>query len=344
MLLLPPEPVVFGLNPVGQLIITNDADGVRLLVKVSAPVTTDIMVFGQAPCSRGRTKRRNVSYLGLLPAPHNGLSEITDLYIARFGQPPPLTQLFIVTRQQQNGWEDNDLVTHAVVPENPAAQPVIPAPTPSGAQAIAPENPVVQPATSAPNPESQPASLAEKPAAQQAGTTSVLSLKPYMHKGCTPSAQGMGKGEEIGISQVQARVGPGGKATMAELGGGGGRIRESLAERRFPNRLNVLTKPLARCKPVWKPALRQSTKDSRMRTGVGRSEWRVAHQLSRETSLPGHSNSHFGLVGRARHSVRAAGDTVPDARRARSDAPYLSWQRQNENCCPGRGSCYCLMR
>ena len=68
MLWEPPAPVVFGLNPVGQLTISNGEGGVRLLLKVSGPVTEDIMVFGQAPCSAGRTKRRNVSYLGLLPA------------------------------------------------------------------------------------------------------------------------------------------------------------------------------------------------------------------------------------------------------------------------------------
>jgi hypothetical protein len=122
MLLLPPEPVVFGPNPVGQLTITNGDHGVRLLLKVSGPVTEDIMVFGQAPCSRGRTKRRNVSYLGLLPAPQNGLSDITDQYIARYGEPPPRQRIFIVTVQQQNGWESDEQETNAVVPDKPEGQ------------------------------------------------------------------------------------------------------------------------------------------------------------------------------------------------------------------------------
>ena len=72
ILRMPPAPVVFGRNPVGQLVITNGDDGVRLLLRVTGPVAEDIMVFGQAPCSAGRTKRRNVAYLGLLPAPQNG--------------------------------------------------------------------------------------------------------------------------------------------------------------------------------------------------------------------------------------------------------------------------------
>ena len=122
MLLLPPAPVVFGPNPVGQLVITNDDNGVRLLLNVSGPVTEDIMVFGQAPCSSGRRKRRNVSYLGLLPAAQAGLTEITALYVARFGEPAAGQRVFIVTRQQKDGWEAFDHETSEIVPDKPADQ------------------------------------------------------------------------------------------------------------------------------------------------------------------------------------------------------------------------------
>jgi len=87
MLWLPPAPVVFDPNPVGQLIITNGEDGVRLLVNISRPLTEDIMVFGQAPCSAGRSKRRNVSYLGLVSASQARMADITALYTARYGEP-----------------------------------------------------------------------------------------------------------------------------------------------------------------------------------------------------------------------------------------------------------------
>jgi hypothetical protein len=49
LLLLSPAPVVFGPNPVDQLLITNHRDGVRLLLSIPRPVAEDIMVFGQAP-------------------------------------------------------------------------------------------------------------------------------------------------------------------------------------------------------------------------------------------------------------------------------------------------------
>ena len=58
----PPAPVVFGPNPVGDLLIVNDEGGdVRLLLNVG-PATEDIMLFGQAPCSPGRLKQRRVNH------------------------------------------------------------------------------------------------------------------------------------------------------------------------------------------------------------------------------------------------------------------------------------------
>src|SRR5664279_5521434 len=125
LLLVPPAPVVFGPNPVAQLTIRNDEDGVRLLLSVVGPVTEDIMVFGQAPCSAGRSKRRNVAYLGLLPTPQDGMSDITELYVARYGEPRAGEKVFIVTCQQQDGWEGDDYETNEIVPEKPAGQQAI---------------------------------------------------------------------------------------------------------------------------------------------------------------------------------------------------------------------------
>jgi len=86
------------------------------------------MVFGQAPCSAGRNKRRNVAYLGLLPPPTDGVSDITDIYIARYGAPKPGTKVFIVTRQQQNGWEGPLKETSDIVPRTPEARQAAPKP------------------------------------------------------------------------------------------------------------------------------------------------------------------------------------------------------------------------
>jgi hypothetical protein len=112
---------MFGPSPAGQLIIENTADGVRLYVAVSGELETDIMVFGQEPCSAGRRKRRNVAYLGLLPPQIAGRSEITSLYKAKYGEPRAGSKVFIVTCQTKDGWKDSDREASEVVPEPPIA-------------------------------------------------------------------------------------------------------------------------------------------------------------------------------------------------------------------------------
>jgi hypothetical protein len=115
----PPARVVFGLSPVRELVITNGEEGVRMYVRLAAAPTEDIMVFGQAPCSAGRSKRRNVSYLGLVPPGEDGLSEITALYKAKYGEPRAGTKVFIVTCQQKNGWQGFEQETNEIVPNGP---------------------------------------------------------------------------------------------------------------------------------------------------------------------------------------------------------------------------------
>ena len=114
-----PTRPVFSPSNVGPLVIENGADGVRLYLPVSGKLNEDIMVFGQEPCSRGRYQRRNVSYLGLLPPPIGGLSDITPLYTTRFGDPRPAQKIFLVTCQQKDGWKGLDQETSATVPDRP---------------------------------------------------------------------------------------------------------------------------------------------------------------------------------------------------------------------------------
>lgn len=116
----PPAPVVSGPSPEGELAITNDQDGVRLFPRVTAGVGEDIMVFGQAPCSAGRSKRWNVAYLGLLGSVVDGLAEKTDLYVGWFGAPRAGTKVFVVTCQQQDGWEATRCEANEIVPSQPA--------------------------------------------------------------------------------------------------------------------------------------------------------------------------------------------------------------------------------
>ena len=119
---VPPRPV-FSSSHLGPLVIENGAAGVRLYLPVSGELTEDIMVFGQEPCSRGRYQRRNVSFLGLLPPPIGGRSEITRLYQAKFGAPRPDQKVFLVTCQEKDGWKGLDHETSAVVPDRPKDPP-----------------------------------------------------------------------------------------------------------------------------------------------------------------------------------------------------------------------------
>jgi hypothetical protein len=105
MLLWPPERVVFDPNPVEGLTISYVNGRIRLRLRVAKPVTEDIMVFGQAPCSAGRQKWRHGAYLGLLPASQGGECDITDIYVEKYGEPEPGKKVFIRTRQQRDGWE-----------------------------------------------------------------------------------------------------------------------------------------------------------------------------------------------------------------------------------------------
>jgi hypothetical protein len=175
---------------VGRLVSENGADGVRLYLVVSGELNEDIMVFGQEPCSRGRYKRRNVSYLGLLPPPIGGLSEITRLYKAKFGEPRPGQKVFIVTCQERDGWKGLDQETSETVPERP-----------KGEQELQELNGL--PGLHGVNVSASGFPETSKP---------VNSQNPYMHKGSTRDAEGTvppvggqcPAGTEPGVGGVEA--------------------------------------------------------------------------------------------------------------------------------------------
>ena len=53
---------------------------------------------------------------GLLPAPEGSVSEITEQYVKKFGNPSPGSRVFIQTRQHVDGQPDRPVQTDAVVP------------------------------------------------------------------------------------------------------------------------------------------------------------------------------------------------------------------------------------
>ena len=60
-------------------------------------------------------------YLGLLPVSEGGESDVTEMYVAKYGEPEPGKKVFIRTRQQKDGWEGYDQDLCEVVPARPVA-------------------------------------------------------------------------------------------------------------------------------------------------------------------------------------------------------------------------------
>ena len=119
----PPQPAPFRPNPVQAARLRWDAGRLRLELLVAPRPKGDFLLFASAPCSPGWSRMRRPVYLGLLPAPADGISDITALYLARFPAPRPDEQVFIQTRQHRHGWEGPSATHSALVPPTPAPQP-----------------------------------------------------------------------------------------------------------------------------------------------------------------------------------------------------------------------------
>ena len=116
-LLDPPKRERLRPNPVGALEIRNRRGVTTLRLRVPKPPAEFTFVFGVRWCSRGMSvPRSNGVLLGRLPQAVRGWCEITDLYVNKFGQPPPGSRVFIWTRQVVNGRKDALKRTHADVP------------------------------------------------------------------------------------------------------------------------------------------------------------------------------------------------------------------------------------
>jgi hypothetical protein len=113
---LPPERPSFSANPVGALSITGAGDAVTLKLTVPRSPACYIMLWGTAPCSVGISRPRRFTLLGALPAPVWGVSDITALYVAKYGVPSADSRIFIRTQQSVGGWTDIPRDTTAIVP------------------------------------------------------------------------------------------------------------------------------------------------------------------------------------------------------------------------------------
>ncbi len=117
---LPPAKPVFGRNPVVELAVTIIGGEITLKLRLSGPPAQYMLVQGARPVGTGVRCVQHFPFLGLLPPPIDGWSDITELYVARYGVPKAGTAIWIRTCQHIDGWTDVPIVTRARVPA-PAA-------------------------------------------------------------------------------------------------------------------------------------------------------------------------------------------------------------------------------
>jgi hypothetical protein len=113
---LPPAEPCFLPNPVAELVVTNTVGEITLKLRVPSPMAQYTLVQGAAPVRTGVRCVQHFPFLGLLPPPTDGWSDITELYVARYGVPKAGTAIWIRTCQHIDGWTDVPKVARARVP------------------------------------------------------------------------------------------------------------------------------------------------------------------------------------------------------------------------------------
>jgi hypothetical protein len=113
---LPPAEATFSPNPVAELVVTNTGGTINLKLRVPSLPAQYTLVQGAAPVSTGIRCVQRFPFLGLLPAPIDGWSDITGLYVAYYGVPPVGMVIFIRTCQHIDGSTDVPKVTSDRVP------------------------------------------------------------------------------------------------------------------------------------------------------------------------------------------------------------------------------------
>ncbi len=110
---LPPAEPVFSSNPVEELAATFTGGKFTLKLRISSPPAQYTLVYAAAPVRSGVRYVHHLPFLGLLPPPEDGWSDITDLFDARYGVPKPNQAIWIRTCQHIDGWTDAPKVLRA---------------------------------------------------------------------------------------------------------------------------------------------------------------------------------------------------------------------------------------
>jgi hypothetical protein len=113
---VPPGPQKYSPNRVGAFTITQGSGGIALKLDVPSAPGEHTTVWGSPPCNAGRQRNWDYRYLGPLPVPQSGMSDLTELYVEKFGEPPAGKRVFIQIRQHVDGWKGIPVQRDALVP------------------------------------------------------------------------------------------------------------------------------------------------------------------------------------------------------------------------------------
>ena len=101
----PPKPA-FTTSRVVELAVTYPGGKFTLQIRVGGTPAQLILVQGARPVRSCVRCVLHFPFLGLLPPPVDGWSDITEMYVARFGVPKPGTAVWIRTCQHIDGFID----------------------------------------------------------------------------------------------------------------------------------------------------------------------------------------------------------------------------------------------
>ena len=100
--------------------ITNHAGRIVLKLRVAFGRADGVMVSASRPLNAGVMVCRRFTRIGLLPASKAGMSDITELYVAKFGVPAGGKKVFIRFQQMKDYLGSVVYATSPIVPAEEA--------------------------------------------------------------------------------------------------------------------------------------------------------------------------------------------------------------------------------
>ena len=103
-------------NPTAELVATITEGIFKLKLHVLSQPVEHTVLLAASPRSPGVRCVQHFPFLGFLPAPVDGWCDLTELFVARYGQPIAGQAVFIRTCQQIDGSTDVSKEASAIVP------------------------------------------------------------------------------------------------------------------------------------------------------------------------------------------------------------------------------------